>query len=398
MADTSNGRFGINRTVIILGFVSLLTDVSSEGIYPLIPLFLVSVLHAPIVDIGIIEGIAESSSSLLRIFSGWISDRLESRKWVTAAGYGLSTISKPLLSIAGSWHQVLGIRFADRVGKGIRSAPRDALIADVTPVERRGISFGFHRAMDTVGAITGPLIAFWLLRGAGLGYRTIFLLSAVPAVLGVLILIAFVRDPARTSETSTQLPSLSLRGFSRSFKLFLLVVLIFSVGNSSDAFLILRAQNVGINPGSILLVYVLFNCVEASLSIAAGAVSDRLGRRNVILAGFLVFAAVYAGFGAASHPAQIWVLFALYGVYNALTQGVQRAFASDLVGPGARGTGLGAYHMATGLALLPASLVAGYLWQKFGPWAPFYYGATTAVIASLLLMVLFRSATTYSDT
>jgi len=292
---------------------------------------------------------------------------------------------------------VFAIRFGDRLGKGIRSAPRDALIADVTAPESRGISFGFHRAMDTVGAVTGPLIAFWLLRSVGLDYRRIFLLSAIPAVLAVVIIIFFVRERARAGKP-TNPPSLSLRGFNVPFKKFLFVATLFSVGNSSDVFLILRAQNLGISAGKILLLYVLFNSVEATLATAAGAVSDRLGRRNVMLAGYLVFAAVYAGFGLARHPAEIWVLFAFYGLYNSLTSGVQKAFAADLAPAGMRGTGLGAYHMLTGIALLPASVIAGYLWDKLNPSAPFYYGAAVALVAALMLAVLFRGSATYTDT
>ena len=397
MSTGTSRRYGISRTVVVLGIVSLLTDISSEGIYPLIPLFLVNVLHAQAVSVGLIEGIAESTASIVRIFSGWLSDVIGGRKWITTAGYALSTVSKPFLSVTTSWHQVFAIRFADRLGKGIRSAPRDALIADVTPAESRGISFGFHRAMDTVGAVTGPLIAFWLLRSMGMDYRRLFLLSAIPAVLAVVIIIFFVRERARV-RTGEAPPSLSLRGFGVPFKKFLFVATLFSFGNSSDVFLILRAQNLGISVGKILLIYVLFNSVEATLATAAGAVSDRLGRRNVILAGYLVFAAVYAGFGFARHPAEIWVLFAFYGLYNSLTSGVQKAFATDLVSAGMRGTGLGAYHMLTGIALLPASVIAGYLWDKVNPSAPFYYGAAVALVAALMLAVLFRGSATYTDT
>ncbi|HUV05456.1 MAG TPA: MFS transporter [Armatimonadota bacterium] len=395
--STPARRLGISRTVVVLGVVSLLTDISSEGIYPLIPLFLVNVLHARVTAVGLIEGVAESTASVLRIFSGWLSDVLGRRKWITAVGYGLSTISKPLFALTTTWPQVFAVRFADRVGKGVRTAPRDALIADVTPPESRGISFGFHRAMDTAGAIAGPLLAFWLLRSFGLGYRTIFFLSGIPAVLGVLILIAAVREPAHDMGARTAVPSVRPRDFRRSFKLFLLVATVFSIGNCSDAFLILRARDIGIGAARILLIYVLFNGVEAALSTSAGAVSDRLGRRNVILAGYLVFAAVYAGFGLARRPADIWALFVFYGLYQALTRGVQTAFAADLVSVEGRGTGLGAYHMLTGVALLPASLIAGYLWDAVNPSAPFYFGAATALVAALLLAVLFRGSVTYSD-
>lgn len=399
MSASNRQRFGISRTVLVLGIVSLLTDISSEGIYPLIPLFLTNVLHAEVIAVGLIEGVAESTASVLRIFSGRLSDVLANRKWISAAGYALSTVSKPLFALTTSWQQVFGVRFADRVGKGVRAAPRDALIADVTPVETRGISFGFHRAMDTVGAVAGPLLAFWLLKSLGAGYRTIFLLSAVPAVLGVLILIAFVREPSRAQVTRGEVPSLRLGAFGRYFKFFLLVVVVFSLGNSSDVFLILRAQNVGIDVGSILLIYVLFKSVEAALSTFAGAASDRLGRRNVIFAGYLIFAAVYAGFGfAPGGSTGIWVLFGFYGLHRAMTTGVQRAFAADLISVEMRGTGLGAYHTLAGLALLPASVVAGYLWDAVSPSAPFYFGAAMALIAAVLLALLFRGSITYTDT
>lgn len=405
MSSDNRRILGISTTVITLGIVSLLTDIASESVYPLIPLFLTGVLHASTVNVGIIEGIAESTASILRIFSGWFSDVLGQRKWITVAGYSLSTLSKPFLSIATSWQQVLGVRFADRLGKGIRSAPRDALIADVTPPEKRGVAFGFHRAMDTTGAVTGPLIAFFLIRAmsmhhtaVGAEYRRLFLLSAIPGLLGVLILIFFVRERTHPRPAHTAPPSLSLRQFDKPFKKFLIIAVLFSIGNSSDAFLILRAQNVGVSVARILLLYVLFNSVEATLATWTGALSDRLGRRNIILAGYFVFAAVYTGFALARHPAQIWVLFGFYGLYNSLTNGVQRAFAADLVCAEARGTGLGAYHMLTGIALLPASVVAGFLWRSIGPSAPFYYGAATALISAVLLAVLFRGSVTCTDT
>lgn len=394
----SGRRRRISPTVVVLGIVSLLTDVSSEGIYPLIPIFLTNVLHAQVAAVGLIEGIAESTASILRIFSGWLSDKFGDRKWITVIGYGLSSISKPLFAISQSWPQVLSIRFADRVGKGIRSAPRDALIADVTPPESRGLSFGFHRAMDTVGAVTGPLLAFWLLRSLHLGFRPIFWLSAIPAVLAVVILIAFVRSDKPIGQPKQALPRIRFNVFSRQFKMFLLVVTLFSLGNSSDVFLILRARNVGISTENILLIYVLFNSVSALMCTHAGDLSDRLGRRNVLLAGFLVFAGVYAGFAVVRNPSAVWGLFAVYGAYAALTAGVQKAFATDLVCASMRGTGLGAYQTLTGVALLPASLIAGFLWDKVSPSAPFYYGAGMALISAFLLIVLFRGKITCTDT
>jgi len=387
----------IAGTVVTLGIVSLLTDVSSEGIYPLVPLFLTSVLGAQVAAVGLIEGIAESTASILRIFSGYLSDKFGDRKWITVIGYSLSSISKPLFAVSHSWHQVLGFRFADRVGKGIRSAPRDALIADVTPAECRGISFGFHRAMDTVGAVTGPLLAFWLLKSLHLHFRTIFWLSAIPAVLAVLILIAFVREP-KAERARAAPPKISFSGFSRPFKMFLVVVTLFSLGNSSDVFLILRAKNLGISTENILLIYVLFNSVSALLCTHCGHVSDRIGRRNVLFAGFVIFAGVYAGFALVKNPGAVWGLFAVYGAYAAMTAGVQKAFATDLVCADMRGTGLGAYQTLTGIALLPASLIAGFLWDAVGPSAPFYYGAGMALVSAFLLIVLFRGKITCTDT
>ena len=388
---------GISRTVILLGFVSLLTDISSESIYPLIPLFLTGVLHAPVSAIGLIEGIAESVASIVRIFSGWLSDRIGDRKWLTTAGYALSVLSKPLLSFSSGWHQVLGIRFMDRLGKGIRGAPRDALIADVTPPGKRGIAFGFHNAMDTTGAVLGPLIAFWLLKSVGLSFREIFLLAAIPGAIGVLILIFFVREKKKSAnEREASLPSIRIGSFEGNFRMFLLITAVFSIGNSSDAFLILKAKQNGISTANILLVVVLFNSIQALLATPAGAVSDRLGRRNVILLGFLVFAAVYMGFGITSSPVITVILFAFYGVYSALTYGVQKAFASDLISANMRGTGLGAYNMVTGIALLPASLIAGLLWDKVNPSAPFVYGAAMALVAAFILAFSFRGDVIYS--
>ncbi|HAH87757.1 MAG: MFS transporter [Armatimonadota bacterium] len=398
MSERKSNRFGINRTVLVLGFVSLLTDISSEGIYPLIPLFLTNVLHTQILAVGLIEGIAESTASVLRVFSGWLSDRLGSRKWIIVAGYGLSSVSKPFLAWSTSWPQVFGIRFADRLGKGIRTAPRDALIADVAPPHSRGLAFGFHRAMDTLGAVGGPLIAFWLLKSMHLGYRSIFLLSAVPALLSIAILLIFIREPVHRARINGALPSFKLSSLSSSFKRFLFISVIFSLGNSSDAFLILRAQNIGVGAERVLLIYVLFNSVEAALATFAGAVSDKFGRKRVILTGYIVFAAVYAGFGLAQTAGEVWMLFALYGLYNALTNGVQRAFAADIIAPEFRATGLGLYHTLTGLSLLPASLLAGYLWKAISPSAPFFYGAGAAVAAAILLAVLLRRPSTYTGT
>jgi len=397
MKEKSHGRLGISKTVVILGIVSLFTDISTESIYPLIPLFLTQVLHAQVSAVGLIEGIAESTACLLRVFSGWLSDILGNRKWLTVGGYALSALSKPLLAICGSWSDVLGLRFMDRAGKGIRTAPRDALIADAAADDKRGISFGFHRAMDSLGATLGPLIAFLFVTAGVSDYRRLFLLAFIPAGLGVLVLLAFLREPVCKRSSNYEVPSIRLSSFERPFKLFLLVTTLFAIGNSSDAFLVLRAAQFGLGFPLILLVYVLFNVVDSTLATFTGALSDKIGRRNVVIAGYLLFGAIYAGFAVGHSPHLIWVLFALYGFYNALTHGVQKAFASDLISPSMRGTGLGVYNTLTGIALLPASLVAGYLWDVIGPSAPFYYGAGTAIVSALLLAIFFKSGVICSD-
>ena len=388
----------LGRTVVTLGIVSLLTDISSEGIYPLIPLFLTEVLRTNMAAVGLIEGIANSTASILRVFSGWFSDVLGNRKWLTVSGYSISALSKPLLSLSNTWQSVFALRFADRLGKGIRTAPRDALIADACSPDHRGVSFGFHRAMDTLGAVAGPLLAFWLLAVLGGNYRAIFVLSAIPAAAALLVLIAFIREPTCNRSRDAKRPSLTLKDASIQFKLFLVATAVFSIGNSSDAFLILRARNLGMAASGIVLAFALFNAVEAALSMWAGALSDRIGRRNVIVAGYLVYACVYAGFGLTRSTSAVWALFATYGVYNALTQGVQRAFAADLACADAMGTGMGAYHTVTGLALLPASLIAGYLWQSISPAAPFYFGATMAGFSAILLLILLRRGATCTAT
>jgi len=357
------------------------------------------VLRAPVLAIGLVEAVAEATASLMKVISGYISDRLGKRKALAVVGYGISALNKPVLGFAANWGHVFGARFADRFGKGIRTSPRDALIADVTEGGQRGIAFGFHRGMDTAGAVLGPLIAYLFLRHlsashheAGTAYRSLFFLSAVPAILGVLILASFVRDP-QSGPRPTQLPRIRLSGFDRRFKVFLLVVTLFSVGNSSDVFLILRARGLGIAAENVLLIYVAFNIVQMLLAVPMGSLSDRIGRRPVIVLGYLIFAGVYAGFALAKSASTAWLLFLIYGLYYACTESVQRAYAADLSPPELRGTAIGAYHTFVGLALLPASTIAGFLWDRIGPAAPFAYGAATALLSALLLSALLAGKT-----
>ena len=394
--------FGLNPNVFFLGLVSFLTDVSSEMIFTLLPLFLFNVLHAPTTIIGLIEGAAESIASLLRIFSGWLSDRLGKRKFLTILGYGLSTFAKPFMYIVTTCSLAFGVRFADRVGKGIRTAPRDALVADSLTPEQRGKGFGLHRAMDTFGAVVGiisAVVVVFLWQGENWAltrdtYQQLVLIGVIPAVLALFIFF-FVREPKREilegAPPTAKLGGL-LSGFDKRFKLFLGITFLFTLGNSSDAFLILRAQNLGNPVLYILLMLVLFNFVYASISTPAGILSDKLGRKRIILLGWLVYALVYLGFALVSPSAswQLWLLFALYGLYYGLAEGVARAFVADLVPAERRGTAYGLFHGVVGITLLPASLIAGWLWQAVNPAAPFLFGAGLAFLAMIALLVLIR--------
>lgn len=379
---------GLSPNVVVAGLVSLFTDISSEMIVPVLPLFLAGTLKAPAGAIGLIEGIAESTASILKVFSGWLSDRAGRRKPLMLAGYGFSNAIKPLFGFAGSWTQVLAIRFADRFGKGVRGAPRDALIADSTTKENRGKAFGFHRAMDTAGAAIGPLSAFWIVNRFEGNYRAVFFWSALPGLIAVLLLILFLREKKPESGSARELPHLGFRALDRKFAFFTLAATAFALGNSSDAFLILRAQNLGMAPAIIPLAYFSFNATYSLLSLPLGSLSDRLGRRPVLVAGYIVFAVIYLGFAVASRSVHAWILFVAYGLYYAATEGIQKAYIADLVAPGQRGTAIGTFNALTGLAALPASLVGGFLWQAFGPAATFLYGSALAALATILLLAL----------
>jgi MFS family permease len=395
---SKTGLYQLPRNVWVVTATSFLTDVSSEMVINLIPLFLANVLGVRTGTIGLIEGIAETTASLLKVFSGWLSDRLGRRKWLTVAGYTLSTIAKPFLYFAVTWEWVLGVRFSDRVGKGIRTAPRDALVADSIDERQRGLAFGLHRAGDTAGAVVGLSIALavvWIAQGGGLSltratFQRVVLLSIVPAVLAVAVLALGVRDvPA--SGADRRVPALSLKGFDTRFKGFLLIVILFTLGNSSDAFLILRAQERGLSVLGVMGMLVTFNLVYALISSPAGALSDRIGRQRLIVGGWLAYGLIYLGFAAAGAAWQIWQLFGLYDTYYGLAEGTARAMVADLVRPDQRGTAYGVYSAAVGLTAFPASLIAGVLWQGIGGWAglgpsaPFLFGAALALVAVALL-------------
>jgi MFS family permease len=353
--------------------------------------------------VGLIEGLAETTASLIKLGSGALSDYLENRKKLTVLGYSLSALAKPLIFFANTWGWVLAVRFTDRVGKGIRSSPRDALLADSTPEDRRGLAFGLHRAADTAGAFTGLLIAalvVWATQSSAAElsretFQRVTLFSIIPAFLGVLVLVVGAREiSSRKKDDSSK--GLRFSGLDRKFWAFLVVMIIFTLGNSADAFIILRAQERGLNVLQVLGMLLTFNAIYTIVAGPAGALSDRIGRRTILISGWLVYGLIYLGFAAADTGAQIWLFYGVYGLYYALTEGASRAFVADLVPQEQRGTAYGLFHAGIGLAALPASLVAGVLWQGVGSWiglgpaAPFYFGAIMALMAVGLVIVLVR--------
>ncbi len=391
--------FGLVPNIFFLGLVSLLTDISSEMIFTLVPLFLCNVLGAATTVVGLVGGLSESTDAVFRILSGRISDKVRERKFLAVLGYGISTVAKPFMYLAGSWGSVLAVRFSDRVGKGIRGSPRDAMIADSVSAGERGKAFGLHRAMDTFGAVLGlamAVVIIYIVQRGGLElslrtYQWLVLVGTVPAVLAVLVLLFFVREKKRElASVGSAAGSKATVGFDTRFKLFLVVMAVFTLGNSSDFFVVLRAQNLGSPVLHITVMLVLLNLTYTAFSVPAGVLSDRLGRRRVIALGWLVYALVYLGFAAATSTWQIWLLFAGYGIYYGLAEGVARAFVADLVPDERRGTAYGLYQGVVGLTLLPASLLAGWLWDAVSPATPFYLGAGLAFIAMLGLMGLVR--------
>lgn len=384
--------FGFERNVFFLSLTSFLTDVSSEIIYPLIPIFLTSVLGAGMAFVGLIEGVAETTASFLKLFSGWLSDKIKKRKVFVVTGYALSSIARPLMAIATAPWNVLVIRFTDRIGKGLRNSPRDALIADSSGPDEKGRSFGFNRAMDHAGAMVGSLAVFFLLLGVTKNYRLIFALASIPAILAVIVAAFFTREvaPPKRGQFSNRdmRPRRELSPLvNRKFKTFLLAVLVFTLGNSSDAFLLLRARSLGVGVVFIPLLWCLLHIIKSTSSTPAGVVSDRFGRRRVILFGWLIYAMVYFGFGFAKNTIHIWLLFTAYGLFYGLTEGVERAFVADLVSEDVRGRAYGVYNFIIGIAALPASLIMGILWQTLGPQSAFIFGAILASLASAVLLL-----------
>ncbi|MCX6800427.1 MAG: MFS transporter [Candidatus Falkowbacteria bacterium] len=378
-----------------MGWVSFFNDFSSEMIYPIIPIFLTSVLGAPIIVVGLIEGIADSASSFLKVISGWLSDKLQKRKIFIVFGYTLSAISKTIFTFAGTWQMVLTGRFLDRLGKGTRTSPRDALISESALKHQKGRAFGFHRAMDTLGAITGPLVAITLLKYFNDNYQLIFFLAAIPSFIGVILLILFVKEKKKKTLIHQDRSS-SWQSFGFPFKKFLLVSLVFSVGNSSDAFLILRSQNLGLTVTMTIIAYTLFNLTYALLSTQAGTTSDKIGHKKILLSGYLIFSLVYLLFGIIDSGIFLWFLFPAYGFYMALTEGVSRAYMTHLVPKEEIATAFGLQQTVTGLCSFISSLIAGLLWTHIGPQAPFIFGSIMAIIATFIFIIAEKSNETKS--
>ncbi|MCG2766947.1 MAG: MFS transporter [Anaerolineae bacterium] len=387
----------LSRNVWAVSLTSFFMDISSEMVVNILPLFLSNVLGVGINIIGLIEGIAEATASLLKVFSGWLSDRLRARKWLAVTGYAISALAKPFFYFASTWQAVAGVRWADRVGKGVRSAPRDALVADSIEEHQRGLAFGFHRAADTGGAMLGLIIALavvWTLQSQAVDlsrhtFQIVVLASLIPAVLAVISLALGAKDVPITSKRDR--PKITFKGLGKPFLTFMVIVGLFDLGNSSDAFLVLRAQERGLNVVGVLGMLVTFNLVYTLISTPAGSLSDRIGRQKVIVGGWLVYALIYLGFAVVGRGWHIWVLYALYGVYYGLAYGTTKAMVADLVPADLRGTAYGTYNAVLGILDFPASLIAGFLWggvgawKGFGPSAPFFFGAALSLMAALLM-------------
>jgi len=391
---------GLDPTVKALGVVTLLNDLSSEVAVRTLPLFLANVLGVKAGIIGLIEGLAESTATLLKVVSGVVADRVGKKKALALWGYGLSGFTKPLLFFAAGWPLVLVVRVLDRIGKGIRTAPRDALIADVTAPEDRGRAFGFNKAMDKAGAVAGLVLAAGILYFGGTGqvaltrenYQALVLLSVVPGIASVFVLARWVRERPASPSVQASSVRLAWRGLDGRFRAYLVMLVIFTLGNSSDAFLMLRAQTLGFQPVEIFFLLTAFNLVITLSSTPAGALSDRLGRRGLIIAGWTIYAVIYVGFAFASSAWHIWALYLGYGLYYGAFQGAASALVADLVPSELRGTAYGLFNGAIGVAAFPASLLAGLLWDWYGAPAPFLIGGILALVAAVGVLAVIPRA------
>lgn len=389
----TQARPPLSRNVRVLAAVSFFTDVASDMIYPLLPLFLSTVLGTSAAVLGLIEGLAETVSSLLRLPAGWYSDRIKRRKPFVVMGYTLASIVRPLIGLAQGAGQVLAIRLTDRFGKGMRSAPRDALIADSVPASQRGYAYGVHRAADNLGAVVGPLVAWGLLTLAWVDLRGLFLWAALPGAVAVVLVVVFVAEtraptPVKTPQAVTEAGAVARTALGPAFWRYLAVVFVFTLSASTDAFLLLRATQLGVATAMIPLIWALLHVVKSSSSVIGGGLSDRVGRRPLILGGWALYALVYLGFAVAEVQWQAWALFVVYGLYFGATEGTEKAFVADLVPAASRGTAFGWFNAALGLGALPASVVFGIVWERMGAEAAFVMGAGIAAVAALLFVLV----------
>lgn len=388
---------GLGPNVFVLSLVSLLNDTSSEIIYPLLPAFLFLTLGASPFFIGLIEGFSESVASILKLFSGYLSDRFHRRKLPVFLGYSLAAVVRPLLAFVTSWPQVLAVRMTDRVGKGIRGAPRDALLAASVPREKRGLAFGFNRAADHLGAVIGPVVAFLLLSyiasdqdsPTAREYQQVFLFASIPVVIGIILIMLFVHEETKpVKEFETAPIKFSIKEFDGNFKRFLAVIALFTLSNSTDAFLLLRAQQAGISPPMLPLLWMVLHFSKVIMSLIGGELSDKVGRKKLIVSGWIVYALVYAGFAFVDAPWQAWALFIVYGAYFGLVEGAEKALVADLVVDEKRGTAYGFYNLAFGITVFPASLLFGFLWTEFGVSTAFIVSACISVAAAFAMLTV----------
>jgi len=383
------GRLGEKRrNVAVMGLMSFFNDLASEMIYPLLPVFLSTVLGAGPAALGLIEGVAESTSALLKFYSGYVSDRLKRRKPLVSFGYVVSNIVRPLIGVATGWYSVLVLRFADRIGKGIRTAPRDSLLSSSTSTKRAGFVFGLQRAMDHAGAVLGPLAAALLLSTFAMGYRSVFLLSIIPGLAVIILSIAALKELPMSAPPRREQADAGLRSalkLESPFRRYLSALFIFHLGNSTDAFLLLRASSLGVSVAHIPLLWMTFHVVKSATCLAGGWASDLLGRRKLILAGWIIYSTVYLGFAAASSAGHIWGLFVIYGAYFGLTEGAERALVIETAKDSMPGTAFGIFNLTVGAAALPASVLFGLIWHYLGAETAFISGSALALTGAIIL-------------
>ena len=381
------------NNVVIIGLISFFTDISTEMVYPLIPLYLVSAFGATPALIGIIEGIAESLASLLKVYSGYLTDRFQKKKALAFSGYSTGIIYKIALIFANSWIGILGARVIDRIGKGIRTAPRDVLVSESIDKENIGKAFGLHKALDMFGAGLGILITYFIILNSSgdYNYKHLFALSIIPAALGLLMFV-FVKQKKAEKVIKTHEPFWkNVNKIDGQLKLYLLVVFIFTLGHSSNAFFVLKAKSVGIDDAGVILLFFIYHIVASLLSMPFGKLSDKIGRKNLLVPGYISFAVCYFGFAFSSNQIGMYIVFGLFGIYTAMITGVERAFVAEISPPELKGTMLGLHSTISGIALLPASIIAGVLWTKFGSAVSFSFGASLSVISAMLLLIFMKN-------